>query len=144
MAKQPSRKTFFQAEISELLHDSAIIKFAKLLDVSDIPSLLDLLEYGLTRCEISRAIAKDLATVDIDKEVRNSLAIRDGEEANIIMDNVKYQKILGCKVRLTELGLYILDCIKGFVVEWQAFKRTRITMLGGSAISIPKDPSGHW
>ncbi len=114
-----------------------------MVDVPGIPSLLDLLEYGLTRYEISHAIAKGLAIVDIAQEVKNSLAMQDGEEVNIILDNEKYLKILGCKVRLTELGLYILDCIKGFGVEPWPFKTTRITMRGGSAINIPKDPSSH-
>lgn len=68
MVKPHSFKMFSKAEIFELLHDSALIKFAKSIDAFDVPSLLDLLECGFTRCEVSRAIAKGLATFDITQE----------------------------------------------------------------------------
>jgi hypothetical protein len=75
-------------------------------------SILELLEYNLERREINYALSEGV--IAIDKTRLHTNGIVQEQEANILLSGDSYfYDFLNSKVRLTELGMYILDSIKG-------------------------------
>lgn len=90
--------------LTEIMKDTALVKLVTIVDVSSM-SVLELLESGLTRQEVSRALSKRV----IAYEKGGPHEERVGE---VFESGDYFYRMLNTKVRLTELGLYILDCIK--------------------------------
>jgi hypothetical protein len=68
-------------------------------------SVLELLESGFTRQEVSRGLSKGVIEYETGAPHMETLgkAFESGDY---------FFQMLNTKVRLTELGLYVLDCVK--------------------------------
>lgn len=95
--------------ITRLITTPVIIRIVTVLDVTSL-SILELFEYGLSLKDINysienRVISFDKPTKQLNSEKFNALKIP------ITADY--YYNFLKSKVKLTEVGLYILESIKG-------------------------------
>jgi len=96
-----------RATLSELLSRPIIVRIVGILDITSL-SILELLEYGLTLKDINFSmangvIAYDKATKRVSSEV---------SALGIPLAGDYYYNFLNSKVKLTEVGLYILDSMK--------------------------------
>jgi hypothetical protein len=89
-------------EMTRLLRDPVIVRVVTVLDIARL-SVLELFEYGLTKNDVNHALAKGVIKI-IDEEPPHDGLFK--------ADDTYYQKFLSSKVMLTELGKYLLDCIK--------------------------------
>lgn len=126
-----SEKQAVSAEsLAEVIKDSAIIRLVTIIDVSSM-SVLELLESGFTRHEVSRALAKGV--IAYEKGAPHEETVGEAFESGDY-----FFRMLNTKVRLTELGLYVLDCIK-------SPEQCRLVELAGpfdtSAFSPPGGPA---
>lgn len=100
-----SEKQNVSAEsLMEVMKDSALVRLVTIIDVSSM-SVLELLESGFTRQEVSRALAKGVIAYETGTPQAKTVgeAFESGDY---------FFQMLNTKVRLTDLGLYVLDCIK--------------------------------
>lgn len=100
-------------EITRLLRDPVIVRVVTILDISSL-SVLELLEYGLTRADVNYALAKGVIKIENGQLPQEGL---------LVAGDTYYQQFLNSKVTLTELGKHLLDCIKdcecgSSVSEW--------------------------
>jgi hypothetical protein len=116
-----NRKMIDADRLTKLLRDPIVIKIVTVLDVVSL-SILELLEYGITRKDISQSLAEEIVTFDkstiIHDDVSSNLPLT--EKDIIASGDYYFYNFLNSKVKLTELGLFILDTIRGEV------DRTRI------------------
>ena len=100
--------------LPELIRNPVIVRIISIVDLASL-SILELLEYNFKRREISYAMSEGVIAIDkIDSpsssELHNTEII---QEDNILLRGDSYfYNFLNSKVRLTELGLYILESIK--------------------------------
>jgi hypothetical protein len=94
--------------VEELLRDPIIIRIVTVLNLSS-QSILELLEYGLSHEDINRAMAKGVIAFDKSALPAGVASV----EKKSLGSGDYYFKFLSSKVRLTELGLYILEIIEG-------------------------------
>ena len=99
-----------ETHLTELIRNPTVVRIVSILDLASL-SILELLEYNLDRREINYALSERV--IAIDKLTISSSA------SNILLSGDYYYNFLSSKVRLTELGLYILDSIKGEVLKKQ-------------------------
>lgn len=103
-------------EVTNLLRDPVIIRAVSVIDISSL-SVLELLEYGLSRNDIKYALTKGVISFvwsppyTSSSEFYRPLEIT--ELADILVSDEAYYNSLRSKVILTQLGMFILDCIKG-------------------------------
>jgi hypothetical protein len=101
-------------QLTKLLRDSIIVRIVSVLDIASL-SILELLEYNLTRRDINYALLNGVIVVD--KSTSSSTAYEDTQpiqDLNILVSGDFYfHNFLSNKVKLTDVGLYILDTIKG-------------------------------
>jgi hypothetical protein len=101
--------------LTELIRNPVIVRIVSILDFASL-SILELLEYNLERREINYALSKGVIAIDKTKSSSSSSQLHPTEmiqEDNILlMGDSYFYDFLNSKVRLTELGLYILDSIK--------------------------------
>lgn len=99
--------------LSEVLNDSVMIRIVTVLNLACL-SILALLEYGLTRMHISRAMAKGV--IEFEKSpmphVPETMSKRDVVQQAMETGDY-YFGLLSSKVRLSRLGLYMLEAIEG-------------------------------
>jgi hypothetical protein len=105
--------------ITKLMATPVIIRIVTVLDVTSL-SILELLEYGLSLNDINyslenRVIGFDKPTKQLNSEKFSVLGIP-------IMGD--YYNLLKSKVKLTEVGLYILESIKGDQLWYRSFSVT--------------------
>jgi hypothetical protein len=95
--------------ISNLLLDPMITRMITIVNLANL-SILELLEYNFTRHDINRALVKGI--IEFDK---STLPTTDETvEKNILAyEGDYYFKFLNSKVRLTSLGLYLLEILEG-------------------------------
>jgi len=93
--------------VEELLRDPVIIRIVTVVNLASL-SVLELLEYNLSREDINRAMAKGVIAFDKSTLPKGAASV---EKSSISGDY--YFKFLSSKVRLTELGQYILETIEG-------------------------------
>jgi hypothetical protein len=86
-------------KIKELLQDPVIVKIVKIIDKASL-SILELLEFGITRQEINHALAAEI--IRFDKESTT-------DENGITAGGDYYFKFLSSKVKLTEEGFLLLQ-----------------------------------
>lgn len=100
--------------LTTLLKDSIVIKIVTILDVVSL-SILELLEYGLSRKDISQALANEIITFDKSATIHNDISSNFPlTEMDIIASGDYYfYNFLNSKVKLTDLGIHILDTLKG-------------------------------
>jgi hypothetical protein len=122
-------KVIGSAELIMLLQDSTIVRIVSIIGNASL-SILELLEYNLTRRDVNYALASGV--IGIDKSLSSSqpsLYSADLDESNILVSGDYYfYNFLNSKVKLTDLGMYILETIR----------------VGNKTVSkkIPKDAEG--
>lgn len=93
--------------LSNLMNKPTIVRIVTILDITNL-SLLELLEYGLTLKDINFSMANGVIAYD-----KTTKPVSSEETAlGIPLSGDYYYNFLNTKVKLTELGLYILDTIK--------------------------------
>jgi hypothetical protein len=95
-----------ETHLTELIRNPTVVRIVSILDLASL-SILELLEYNLDRREINYALSERV--IAIDKLATSSSA------SSILLSGDYYYNFLSSKVRLTELGLYILDSIRDHV-----------------------------
>lgn len=122
-----SSGTSFQ-EITNLLRDPVIIRVVTVVDIASL-SVLELLEYGLSRSDLRYAVTKGVISFvwsppyTSSSEFYRPLEIT--EVANILVSDESYYNSLKSKVVLTKLGLFILDSIKGCETDERILDRAK-------------------
>jgi hypothetical protein len=101
-------------QLTKLIRDPIIIRIVSELDIASL-SILELLEYNLTRKDINYALLNGV--IAVDKPAASSTAYEDTQhiqDLNILVSGDFYfHNFLRSKVKLTDVGLYILESIKG-------------------------------
>jgi hypothetical protein len=101
--------------LTELIRIPVIVRIVSILDLASL-SILELLEYNLERREINYAISEGVIAIDKTNSPSSLSQSHPTEimyEDNILIRGDSYfYNFLNSKVRLTVLGLYILDSIK--------------------------------
>jgi hypothetical protein len=103
--------------LTELIRNPAVVRIVSILDLASL-SILELLEYNLDRKEINYALSERV--IAFDKPTKSWSQFPAGENifaTGILLSGDYYYNFLNSKVRLTELGLYILDSIKSEVLK---------------------------
>jgi len=103
--------------LSELIRNPTVVRIVSILDFARL-SILELLEYNLDRREINYALSERVIT--FDKLTTSWSQLPAGEmisACSVLLSGDYYYNFLSSKVRLTEVGLYILDSIKGEVLK---------------------------
>lgn len=93
--------------LSNLMSRPIIIRIVTILDITSL-SILELLEYGLTMNDVNFSMANGVIAYDITTKRMSS----EETALGIPLSGDYYYNFLNSKVKLTELGLYILDTIK--------------------------------
>jgi hypothetical protein len=100
--------------LTKLLRDPIIVRIVSIIDIASL-SILELLEYDLTRNDINYALLNGV--IAVDKSAASSTAHEDSpyiQDLNILVSGDFYfHNFLNSKVKLTDVGLYILESIKG-------------------------------
>ena len=101
--------------LTELIRNPVIVRIVSILDLASL-SILELLEYNLERREINYALSEGVIAIDKTTSPSSSSQLHPTEmkqEDSILLRGDSYfYDFLNSKVRLTELGLHILDSIK--------------------------------
>ena len=92
--------------ISGLLNDPIMIRMVTVVNLTSL-SILELLEYGFTRKDISRAMAKEV--IEFDKPLASEPPSRRDVASQILETGDYYFELLSRKVRLTKLGIFLLE-----------------------------------
>ena len=101
-----------RATLSNLMSKPIVVRIVTILDITSL-SILELFEYGLTLKDINFSMANGI--IAYDKETKR---ISNEETAlGIPLTGDYYYNFLNSKVKLTEIGLYILDTIKSNQTE---------------------------
>ena len=119
MVEKAQKKLDF-VELSNLLKDPIIMRIVIVLDVTHL-SVLELLEYGLSRQDISRALS--VGVIEIEKMPSEAEVI--SAESVLLAGDTYFQQFLSSKVKLTTLGLHLLDCVKGCQTEQEIIENAR-------------------
>jgi hypothetical protein len=104
--------------LTELMRKPIIIRIVSILDVTSL-SILELLEYGLTLNDVNYSMANRVICYDKPMPV---LGAEDYSALGIAQTPDYYYTFLKSKVKLTEIGLYILGSIKGDQFRDKSFK----------------------
>ncbi len=101
-----------QVHLTELIRNPVIVRMVSILDIASL-SILELLEYNFERREVNYAFSEGVIAIDKrDSSSQLNTSGRIHEENLLIGGDSYFYNFLNSKVRLTELGLYILDSIK--------------------------------
>jgi hypothetical protein len=97
--------------LSELLRDPVIVRIVRVVNLTHL-SILELLEYGFERKDVNRAMAKGV--IEFDKAgLPPGERIGQPDVVQHVLETGDYFfNVLSVKIRLTKLGLYILDLIE--------------------------------
>jgi hypothetical protein len=101
-----------------------IIRIVTILDITSL-SILELIEYGLTLRDINYSMANGIISYE---KISKPLNTEEYSALGIPLTGDYYYNYLNSKVKLTEIGLYILESIK-------------TTQLGDKSSSVPQDQS---
>ena len=111
-----------RVHLTELIRNPVIVRIVSILDLASL-SILELLEYNLEQKEINYALSEGVITIDKRNLPSQSSQLNPPQmmqEDNILLSGDSYfYNFLSSKVRLTELGLYILDSIKGEPIRFE-------------------------
>lgn len=128
-----TRKKNDAGRLTNLLRDPVIIKVVTALDVVSL-SILELLEYGLSRKDVSHALANEIIMFDKSALVYSDMSSNFPltEQDIIASGDYYFYNFLNSKVKLTELGLYILETIKG-----KQFDKTNVPSYSTTGLQLP-------
>ncbi len=103
-------------QLTKLIRDPIIVRIVSVLDIASL-SILELLEYNLTRKDINYALINGIIAVDKSAASSSTTTYEDTQpiqDLNILVSGDFYfHNFLSSKVKLTDVGLYILDTMKG-------------------------------
>jgi hypothetical protein len=108
-------------ELTKLLRDPIIARVVTVLDIAHL-SILELLEYGLTRQDVNHALGSGVIKVDKQTMPQDEITSAEGL---LVAGDIYFLQFLSSKVKLTELGLYLLKCVKGSYTEQEMLKKAR-------------------
>ena len=94
--------------LTELMRSPIILRIVAILDITSL-SILELFEYKLTLKDVNYAMANGVITYDRPTKPLGSEEIG---ALGIPLTGDYYYNFLTSKVKLTELGIHILDSIK--------------------------------
>jgi hypothetical protein len=101
-------------QLTKLISDPIIIRIVSELGIASL-SILELLEYNLTRKDINYALLNGV--IAVDKSATSSTAYENKQHTQdlniLVTGDFYFHNFLSSKVKLTDIGLYILECIKG-------------------------------
>jgi hypothetical protein len=98
--------------LSGLLNDPVMIRVVTVVNLASL-SILELLEYGFTRKDINRAMAKGVIEFDKPPMPSVSETMNKGDIVHHVLETGDYYfGLLSSKVKLTRLGLYMLEIIE--------------------------------
>lgn len=103
--------------ITKLMTTPVIIRIVTVLDVTSL-SVLELLEYGLSLSDINYSLENRVTSFDKPTKQLNSQKF---SALGIPIIGDYYYNLLKSKVKLTEVGLYILGTIKGDQLWYRSF-----------------------
>ena len=103
--------------VTELMRNPIIIRIVSILDITNL-SILELLEYGLTLRDVNYSMANGV--IFYEKPTK-PIGTEETTALGIPLTGDYYYNFLNSKVKLTDLGLYILDSIKGEQLEQKSF-----------------------
>jgi hypothetical protein len=104
-----------QVDLTELIRNPVIVRIVSIIDLASL-SILELLEYNLERREINYALSEGVIAIDktsspsLSSQLHPTETMR--EDSILLRGDSYFYDFLNSKVKLTELGLYILDSIK--------------------------------
>ena len=106
------REIISPERLTALLNDSAVTKMVTVLDGVSL-SVLELLEYDLSRKDVSQALANEVVTFDKSAPLHDDMSSNFPltEKDIIASGDYYFYNFLNSKVKLTDLGLYILDTL---------------------------------
>lgn len=103
-------------ELTKLLRDSIIVRIVSIISNASL-SILELLEYNLTRKDVNYALSSGVIVID-----KSSLSSSHStlsypnvslDENNVLVSgDYFFYNLLNSKVKLTDLGMYILETIR--------------------------------
>lgn len=96
------------AVLEELLRDPILTKVVRVVNLASL-SILELLEYDLSQRDINRALAEGV--IAFDKSASPSAIPRGLAGVSIPVRGDYYYDFLNSKVRLSNLGIYMLKII---------------------------------
>jgi len=134
MGEKAKKQTDFET-LAKLLKDPVIVRVVTVLDIARL-SILELLESGLTKQDINHALTNGV--IEMDKETMPKVDVTS-PEAMLTAGDTYFQQFLSSKVRLTALGLYIVDCIKGCQTEQEIIEKAR-ERFGSGTFAPPEHP----
>lgn len=116
-----NRRIIDADRLTKLLNNPVVIKIVTVLDVVSL-SILELLEYGITRKDVSQSLAEEIIMFDKSATIHNDVSSNFPliEQDIIASGDSYFYNFLNSKVKLTELGLYILDTLRGEVDKIRA------------------------
>ena len=105
-------KTTDLEQTTKFLKDPIIVRIVRILDITSL-SILELLEYDLTRKDINHALSNGI--IKIDKSASSVSAYEDDNNKRnmLVSGDYYFYNFLNSKIKLTEMGLQILESIKG-------------------------------
>jgi hypothetical protein len=96
--------------LSELLSDPVMIRVVTVVNLASL-SILELLEYGFTRRDVNRAMARGVIEFDKLPALPETMSRRDVVH-HVLETGDYYFGLLSSKVKLTRLGLFMLEIIE--------------------------------
>ena len=103
--------------VTELMRNPIIVRIVIILDITNL-SILELLEYGLTLKDVNYSMANGVICYD---KPTKYIGTEEITALGIPLTGDYYYNFLNSKVKLTDLGLYILDSIKGEQLQQKSF-----------------------
>lgn len=97
------------AALTVLMRSPIILRIVSILNITSL-SILELFEYGLTLKDVNYSMANG---VIIHDKPNRPLGTEETSALGIPLTGDYYYSFLNNKVKLTELGIHILDSIKG-------------------------------
>jgi hypothetical protein len=94
--------------LTELMKNPIILRIVSILDITSL-SILELFEYGLNLKEINHAMANGVIGYE---RLIEPPGVEQTSALGIPLTGDYYYSFLNSKVKLTELGMYILESIK--------------------------------
>jgi hypothetical protein len=104
--------TIDSEHLTKLLRDPIIVRIVSVLDIASL-SILELLEYDLTRNDINHALSNGVIAIDKAASSVYSPDVYTDKGNMLVSGGYYFYNFLNSKVKLTDVGLYILDSIKG-------------------------------
>ena len=107
--------TIDSEHVTKLLRDPIIIRIVSIIDIASL-SILELLEYDLSRRDINYALSSGVIAIyksPSSSSVYEDVQPDDDQRNMLVSGDYYFYNFLNSKVKLTKIGMYILESIKG-------------------------------